>query len=181
MFPETEVHCLWQFVDTDGCFTAEPEWWLSPFLFGKVVQLRSALQLDPGICSTYFCGHHRGSLIHKDLGVFLTFQEGCFLNIYFGISVKGGIVFTCVFIHLNAGDDLLLLLLVVVVISLAIFSALSGRDFWTRMEVVFYLALSEIIFFPELLFVVLVPSLTYLIAYSTEENKFWNTNCLHKK
>lgn len=100
----------------------------------------------------------------------MTSQEGCFLNIYFGISVKGGIAFTCVFIHSNAWDYLLLLLSLF--IYLAIISALGERDFWTRMKVVFSLALSEIIFFPELLFVVLVPSLTYLIAYSTEENKF---------
>lgn len=110
MFPETEVHCLWQFVDTDGCFTAEPEWLLNPFLFGKVAQLRCALQLDPEICSTYFCGCHRGSLIHKDPWFFMTSQERCFLNIYFGIGVKGGIAFACVFIHSNACDYFLLLL-----------------------------------------------------------------------
>lgn len=67
------------------------------------------------------------------------------------------------------------LFIIIIIIYLFIsiyFQLCSGRDFWTRMEIAFYLALSEINFcFAELLFVDLVPNLSYLVAYSTVENK----------
>lgn len=95
----------------------------------------------------------------------MTSQEGCFLNIYFCISVKGGIAFTCVFFHSNVWDYFLIFFFNFPFSSVVEeISGLERELFSTLLSV-------RQIFFSELMFVVLDPSLSYLVAYSTERNK----------